>query len=190
MSNNPEELQSGSERSIEVSRSAERRIEELASKERTVESPRDIEATAERLKQEAMETAVSREAGGAEKKRPSQSPARRRGGISKADKKASYKKHMNDVQQQLSPGSRAFSKVIHNPIVEKTSDALGATVARPNAILAGAVSAFMLTLAVYVIAKTIGYTLSGFETIAAFIIGWVIGICYDYLRLIITGKKQ
>ena len=190
MSNNPEELQTGAERTFEASKSAERRIEELGSKERTVESPRDVEAAAERLKQKAMETAVSREAGGAEKKRSSQSPARRRGGISKADKKASYKKHMKDVQKQLSPGGRAFSKVIHNPIIEKTSDFVGATVARPNAILAGAVSAFILTLAVYVIAKTIGYTLSGFETIAAFILGWAIGVVYDYLRLIITGKKQ
>jgi hypothetical protein len=96
---------------------------------------------------------------------------------------------MKDVQRELSPGSRAFSKVIHNPIVEKTSEVVGGTVARPNAVLAGAISAFILTLAVYVIARTIGYTLSGFETIAAFIIGWVIGIIYDYLRLIITGKK-
>lgn len=189
MSNNPEELQSGAERTVEAPRSAERRAEELQSKERTVESPRDAEATAERLKQEAMESAVSREAGGAEKKRGSDSPARRRGGISKADKKASYKKHMNDVQRELSPGSRAFSKVIHNPIVEKTSEVVGGTVARPNAILAGAVSAFILTLAVYLTARTIGYTLSGFETIAAFIVGWIIGIIYDYLRLIVTGKK-
>jgi hypothetical protein len=189
MSNNPEELKTGAERTVEASTSAERRAEELRSQERTVESPRDAEATAERLKQEAMESAVSREAGGAEKKRPSDSPARRRGGISKTEKKASYKKHMKDVQRELSPGSRAFSKVIHNPIVEKTSEVVGGTVARPNAVLAGAISAFILTLAVYVIARTIGYTLSGFETIAAFIIGWVIGIIYDYLRLIITGKK-
>jgi len=189
MSNNPEELQAGGERTVEASQSAERRSEELRSKERTVESPRDAEATADRLKDEAMESAVSREAGGAEKKRPSDSPARRRGGISKAEKKTSYKKHMADVQRELTPASRAFSRVIHNPTVEKTSEIVGSTVARPNAILAGAVSAFILTLAVYVIARNIGYTLSGFETIAAFIIGWVIGIVYDYLRLIITGKK-
>jgi hypothetical protein len=71
MSNNPEELKTGAERTVEASTSAERRAEELRSQERTVESPRDAEATAERLKQEAMESAVSREAGGAEKKRPS-----------------------------------------------------------------------------------------------------------------------
>ncbi|HRN90324.1 MAG TPA: hypothetical protein PK543_01410, partial [Candidatus Saccharibacteria bacterium] len=76
-----------------------------------------------------------------------------------------------------------------NKTVEKVSDVVGSTVARPNAVLSGAVSAFILTLAVYIVAKTIGYRLSGFETIAAFIVGWTIGILYDYLRILITGKK-
>ena len=45
-------------------------------------------------------------------------------------------------------------------------------------------------LIIYTIAKTIGYKLSGFETIAAFLIGWLIGLIYDYLRILITGKKE
>ena len=97
---------------------------------------------------------------------------------------------MKQVQTELSPTSRAFSKTIHNKAVEKTSEALGATIARPNAILSGAVMAFILTLAVYVTAKTIGYQLSGFETIAAFVVGWVIGIIYDYFRALVTGKSS
>jgi hypothetical protein len=51
------------------------------------------------------------------------------------------------------------------------------------------VFAFIFTLAVYLIAKNIGYKLSGFETILAFCTGWIVGILYDDLRLIITGKK-
>ena len=60
---------------------------------------------------------------------------------------------------------------------------------RPNAILAGAVVAFVLVLAVYLISKFYGYTLSGFETIGAFIVGWVLGILYDFFKVMITGKK-
>ena len=89
----------------------------------------------------------------------------------------------------MSAQSRAFSKVIHNPGVEKTSEALGSTVARPNAILSGAVFAFVLTLGVYLVARYYGYTLSGFESIGAFVLGWVIGIIYDFLKVMITGKK-
>jgi len=49
--------------------------------------------------------------------------------------------------------------------------------------------AFLLTLIIYVIAKTFGYNLSGFETIGAFIIGWILGVVYDYLKILFVGKK-
>lgn len=119
------------------------------------------------------------------------SPAERRkdGPIGKAERDASFNTTMNEVQQQMSAPSRAFSKVIHNKVVEKVSDVAGETVARPNAMLSGAVFAFILTLGVYLLAKNLGYTLSGFETIGAFIVGWVIGIIYDFLKVMITGRK-
>lgn len=149
------------------------------------------EKGADRARDEALEQAISIESGGKEKStRPNEpSPAVRRGAISKSQKEASFKRTMKHVQAELSPSSRVFSKVIHTKAVEKTSEILGSTIARPNAILAGSVSAFILTLGVYVLAKTLGYQLSGFETIGAFIVGWVIGIVYDYLRVLITGKK-
>lgn len=149
------------------------------------------EKAAEKARVEALETAISVESGGAEKKtKGGDAPTpRRRGGISKKEKAASYKKHMKQMQAELPPAQRAFSKVIHAPIVEKTSELVGSTIARPNAILSGAVVAFFLVLAVYLVAKNLGYTLSGFETIGAFIIGWVIGVLYDYFKVLITGKK-
>jgi hypothetical protein len=42
---------------------------------------------------------------------------------------------------------------------------------------------------VYVVSKYYGYALSGFETIGAFIAGWVLGILYDFFKVMITGKK-
>lgn len=153
----------------------------------------DIESSekqAERARIEALEKAVSVEKGGAEKdKKPKNAAPRRRGAISKKEKEASFKKHMKDVQAEMKPAQRAFSKVIHNPVVEKTSEFIGSTVARPNAILAGSVVAFFAVLGVYLLAKNLGYVLSGFETIAAFVVGWLIGLLYDFLRTMITGKK-
>lgn len=96
---------------------------------------------------------------------------------------------MARVQAEMSPPARVFSKIIHSKAVEKTSEVVGATIARPNAILSGAIVAFVLVLAVYLVAKNLGYVLSGFETIGAFIVGWVIGTLYDYFRVMITGKK-
>lgn len=162
---------------------------ERASEKGTVENGENAEKQA---RHEALKEAISVERGSAEKKgkEASASPAKRRHGVvSKKERAASYKHHMKQLQTELNPSQRAFSKFIHNPVVEKTSDTVGATIARPNAVLAGAVVAFFLVLAVYVASKYYGYTLSGFETIGAFIIGWLLGILYDFFKVMITGKK-
>lgn len=192
MTNSPEQSKNEKLSNPESNEAAAEQLDKLANKfERGVEAPKDGEKSEKNARVEALKQAISVEAGGKEKNNDNKdaSPAVRRGVISKKQKEASFKNTMKHVQNELPAGSRAFSKVIHAKGVEKTSEVLGATVARPNAILAGAVCAFILTLGVYVLAKTIGYKLSGFETIAAFIVGWTLGIIYDYMRVMITGKK-
>lgn len=108
----------------------------------------------------------------------------------KKQREASYKQTMKRIQGDMSPTQRAFSKFIHAPIVEKASNVLGSTVVRPNAILTGSFSAFILVAVVYTAANTMGYRLSGFETIGAFILGWIIGIIYDFVKVMISGKRS
>lgn len=100
-----------------------------------------------------------------------------------------FTRAMQPIQQEMPQAQRTFSKFIHNKAVEKTSDFLAVTIARPNAMLTGSIGAFILTLALYLFAKSIGYPLSGFELIATFLLGWVIGLFYDYFRIMITGKR-
>lgn len=142
--------------------------------------------SAEQARVEALKTAVSIENVGKKVEKTAQP---RPGTINKKQKNESFKRTMKRVQSELPIAERLFSKVIHNKTVEKTSDIIGSSIARPNLILSGAFSAFLLTLITYWIAKRVGYQLSGSETIIAFIIGWLIGIAYDYLRLLFTGKK-
>ena len=191
MTNNQEQLNSEHKNTTEVIKPLVEKKEGLVeTPEATVElSPRDIEARAEKARLEALETAVSVEPKSAEKE-TNKSPVPRRGPINKQQREKSFKQTMNQVQKELPASNRVFSKVIHNDFIEKTSDIVGNTVARPNALFAGAFVAFVLTLLTYTVAKTIGYSLSGFETIAAFVIGWIIGITYDYLRILVTGKKS
>jgi len=102
---------------------------------------------------------------------------------------ASFDREMKTVRSQMPPVSKAFSTIIHTKAVERTSEAASKTVARPNAILAGSTFALIFTAALYFWAKGAGYPLSGFETIAAFIIGWLCGIIFDFVRIAITGKS-
>lgn len=137
---------------------------------------------------EALEKAASVERAPA--KVAERSPAeRRRGPISRKERDASYKQTMKEVQSHMSPTQRVFSKFIHNKAVDQISEGLGNTVARPNAILSGAVAAFLFSLLTLLIAKHYGYRLSGFEAIGAFIVGWLIGILYDFFKVMISGKK-
>lgn len=117
------------------------------------------------------------------------SPAERRGVAPKKVREAAYKATMKEVESQLSPASRTFSKIIHNKAVERASEVTGNTIARPNAILYGALFAFLMTLGVYLLAKNLGYPLSGFETIGAFGLGWVLGLVFDFLKVMVTGRK-
>ncbi len=108
---------------------------------------------------------------------------------SKAERKKAYDKVMNEARSHMSGPSKAFSKVIHNEVVEAVSEATGKTIARPNAILGGSLTAFIVVTVVYIVARHYGYPLSGTETIIAFAGGWVLGILFDYMRVMITGKK-
>lgn len=188
----PETQPKGPEANVETPRVSQEQYESLVNPETAAElSVENGEKAAEKARVEALETAVSVERGGSEKARKEPSiAARRKTAISKQERSASFKKHMKDAQAEMSLPERTFSKVIHNKAVEKTSEFVGSTIARPNAILAGGLMAFILVAAVYFLSKSLGYVLSGFETIGAFIIGWVLGILYDYLRVVITGKKS
>jgi len=182
----PEKQELSPER-IEAQKNIESALEKNAEKSKIENG----EQAVENAKIEALKEAISVEKGSAEKKKketPAAAP-RRHGVVSKKEATVSYKKHMKKLQEELPPVQRGFSKLIHNPAVEKTSEVVGSTVARPNAILAGAVVAFFAVLIVYLTAKHFGYILSGFETIGAFIVGWVLGVLYDFLRVMITGKK-
>ena len=119
-----------------------------------------------------------------------QQRAERQRQTSPAAQQERFDKTMAAVQYQLSPSSRAFSKVIHNPAIEKASEVTGNTVARPNALLSGAIAAFVLTLAIYLIARFNGYPLSGAESIAAFALGWLCGLAFDFVRMMMLGRRN
>ncbi len=119
------------------------------------------------------------------------SPAEKRSTlITKRHREQSFNKQMDAIAPHLSRNERIVSSVIHHKTVEQISDAAGSTVARPNALLAGSITAFVAITAVYLIAKHYGYPLSGFETIGAFVIGWIVGLIFDYIRTLLSGGQS
>lgn len=157
-------------------------LEREERKHKEKHSEREILAKAKELAGDADEAAA--------KEHETAPAARRTGPINKKQLASSFKSQMKYAQAEMSPSERAFSKVIHNKAIEKSSDFIGSTIARPNAMLSGSIAAFIGITVLYFIAKYYGFQLSGFETIAAFILGWIIGIVYDYLAVMIRGHKK
>ena len=133
---------------------------------------------------EALEQAEARQTAETGKPAASETPRQ----ITKADRTDSYRKTMKKMQSELPPASRTFSKVIHNPAVEKASEAIGSTIARPNLIIAGALGA-IASVIIYFVARHYGYVLSGSETIILFGCGWVIGAIIEYARVGFLNKR-
>jgi hypothetical protein len=188
MSSNQERINQGAEKERPLSKALEQAGEQ---RRHELEQQREKEKTPETSIEDArheVEAITAEKEKKIEQERPV-SPAERRATTpSKTDRAANFNTTMSEVRTQMSAPSRAFSKVIHNKTVETVSEAVGNTIARPNAILSGAIFAFALTLGVYLVAKNLGYPLSGFESIGAFIVGWIVGIVYDFLKAMITGR--
>lgn len=191
MSNNPEIINSGAKHERDSSS-----LEELGDKRREkLGKQHELEKddSSERLddiRNEALEKAASAEVKQDKKEYKEQKEQKEHYQTRsvKSERTASYKRTMSHVQSEMNAPSRVFSKFIHNKSVEKTSETVGKTIARPNAILSGAIGGFLFTVIIYLTAKHYGYPLSGFESIAGFITGWAVGLLYDYLRLEITGR--
>lgn len=152
-------------------------------RERAVEHAKNINP--ENARREALENASSIE-------RPSDPDARREviTRPTRVSKEQSFQHTINDARRHMSPIEKSFSKIIHNKAIENTSELAAKTVARPNAIASGAFSAFIFTLVIYLVAKKFGYPLSGSETIGAFILGWAIGLAYDLVRAMLSGRSK
>lgn len=173
-----EQLANISEQQGEVIRN---KLEEAEKKHYERQSEQELLAQATELADESDESAE-------QAKQPS--PAeRRRGAPSRKQLQGSFKGQMKNVQTELGPGEKLISKLIHLKVVEKVSDATTATIARPNAMLSGSIAAFIAVTILYLVARHYGYSLSGFETIAAFCAGWILGLVYDYVSTVFKRRK-
>lgn len=181
-----EKLQSSPEQGKEVDLSpeaVERHAELREQLQHNAEQHNNNPETVDNAKHEALELARSTAEEEAPQKEVITTEKTPRRTPTKRELNANFDATMAQVRTNMSPASRTFSKVIHNPVVDKVSTAAGNTVARPNLIVAGALGTLILCSAVYFIAKHYSYTLSGFEAIATFIVGWSIGAVVEFVRV-------
>jgi len=174
--------------SQEIAEVAGERLKSIENKAEKFDEGSQERAAEHARKQVELEAVFAKEQGGEAQSGGEPAPAPTM--VTKKQKQQEYDKTMKEMQSQLSKPSRTFSKVIHNPTVEKASEATGNTIARPNAILAGSMCAFIVVLGLYAAASYFGFRLSGFELIGSFALGWLLGIVLDVLRVIFIRRRS
>jgi hypothetical protein len=106
--------------------------------------------------------------------------------VNKELKEMAYQRTLTRVRHQLSPLGRLTSKVVHQPLVNSVSEAVGKTVGRPSGLLGGGVTAFAGTTAYYYITKHYGYeysfTVFLVLLVFGFLAGWTAEVLYKMFR--------
>lgn len=99
-----------------------------------------------------------------------------------------YRQTLGSVQRKLPELSRRFSTVIHAPAVEKTSEVLEATLARPSVLLGTTWTALLVGTSFYLVARHYGYALSGSELLFSFVVGALVGLTGEGLWRLIKRR--
>lgn len=132
---------------------------------------------ADKARYEVQEQAIS----GAEYEQPTSEQPQHQPVYDKAAKEHSFNTTMHHVRRNLTKPERQLSKFIHQPVVEKTSEVLGKTVARPSGIMGATLAAFIGLLSVYSVAKFAGFQLSGSEMPLLLLLGFVLGLFLEWV---------
>ena len=96
--------------------------------------------------------------------------------VNKQLKETAYTRTMTRVQKRLSAPSRVFSKIVHSKALDKPSEVVGNTVARPSGMLGGAVFAFIGTSLLLWITRSYGYEYNYLAVIILFVVGMSAGL--------------
>ncbi len=100
---------------------------------------------------------------------------------SKQLKDLAYTRTLVRVRKQLSPVSRLLSKAIHSPVIDRPSEIVGNSVARPSAMLGGGIAALVGTTGVSWIVNHYGYEYNYLAIIVLFLAGATVGVIIEAL---------
>jgi hypothetical protein len=172
----------GSESTPEISSAElEHKLEQLSNKTER----ESTESTQARQAEAAREAITQVEPASRRNEKETTAPAHH---PTRLDKQAAYDDTMRSMRRRLKPASRAFSKVIHAPIVEKTSEVAAKTVFRPSVTLGATFTALILTASLYATARYYGFAISGSEFIFSLILGGIAGFVLELIGRMFKHK--
>lgn len=102
---------------------------------------------------------------------------------------SSYKATMSDMQSELSPVERVWSRLLHSPAGTFIGGFFGSLLLRPRSLMMGAAVSFVTLVGTYAIAHIYEVPFNATESLVAFAFGWCIGLLYDLFFVISRGRR-
>lgn len=166
-------------------REAERQSQEKArtSRHEHAEKLEDIRSTAEREAASSEETIQ-------EKLKAESSESDQSLYVNRELKDMAYARTLKRARSRLPAPARAFSKVVHQPVVEAVSEVAGKTVARPSGVLAGGIVAFIGSSGFLWISKHYGYEYNFLLFALLFVGGFFIGLLIELLIRLVRKRNS
>lgn len=150
--------------------------------EKAENSPQSLEYATKKVEQLAVS---GRELSPSEKADNKQHPVL----VNKQLKDMAYSRAMTRVRKQLSLPSRFFSKAIHSKALDRPSEIIGNTVARPSAMLGGAFFAAVGTSILLWITRHYGYEYNYLAVVLLFAIGLASGLFIEFIVKTLQKKR-
>lgn len=97
-------------------------------------------------------------------------------------------KIISQVQGKLSGPELWFSKVIHIPVIETSSDVLGNTVARPSSLVLGGLIGLISSVVLLIVCNYYGYEYNYLLSLGGFVVGYLLGFVGDLIRITVRKK--
>jgi len=110
--------------------------------------------------------------------------------MTKSNRKT-YQEVLDKSHHNLSQTEKVFSKIIHSSFIGITTKMLEDTVFRPTPLIVALSLSIVSGCILFIFALLFGYTVRSFEGLGFFFLfGFIIGIIYEYLRLLTRSTKK
>jgi uncharacterized membrane protein YeaQ/YmgE (transglycosylase-associated protein family) len=97
---------------------------------------------------------------------------------------------LNKVRSQLKPTQRSFSKIIHQPVIEKASDITGSTIVRPSGFVFGSFVGLVGTSIMLYLSRHYGFKYNVFSFVIFFVAGFIVGLLLEFLYKLVRPHKK
>lgn len=103
----------------------------------------------------------------------------------------SYLHVLHESQHTLSKTERTFSRIVHSHFMSTLANILENTVFRPIPLITGLSFSILSGCVLFAIAVVFGYAIYSLESLGfSFILGFMAGIIYEYLRALTKNPKE